>query len=157
MAFTIFGSKTPKVCIYKSESQKLRQAFQPHVTSGTVDTIEVGQPVYLETDGTIKPMATDTPVYKYLGIAETNTSNPCYGVDNNIALEVTVALRGFMILYGSASAAISTTGAVKPTGAVDSDGRAIFAPVVSPNASVRFLNLTTAAAEGDLIQVLVLD
>ena len=58
------GGRTPQAVIYKSESHKLHQAFP--VKDG--DTIVQGQPVKLNTDGTISPYTGDEGEV-YLGIA----------------------------------------------------------------------------------------
>lgn len=48
--FTKFGGTTPRVVIYKSESQKLHQAFPVKASV----KIYAGNPVAITTDGTIE-------------------------------------------------------------------------------------------------------
>ena len=102
---TLFGGKTPRVKIYKSESHKLHQAFT--VAEGS--TISEGMPVAIDTDGNIIPY-TGTGIY--IGIAVTNNTNQAYKGQKDFPVEVTVAVRGYMVVNWTAAASI-TPGYVK--------------------------------------------
>lgn len=148
---TLRGNKTPRTVIYKSESQKLCQAFNLHGTTSegvtTYPTIYKGHPVKLETDGTISPY-TGTGVY--LGIALTDSINPAYGAQKDYPVEVTVAVRGYAIINMAASAALSA-GYVKPTGTIISNR---FTQVQASESDLNLISLNSASAAGDLVQVL---
>lgn len=91
-ALTQWGEETPRVVIYKSESHKLHQAFM--VKKGS--NVLAGQPVALNTDGTIKPFTgVDSEIY--LGIAATDSLFPAYAAQRNAPAEVTVMVEGFVI------------------------------------------------------------
>lgn len=141
---TILGEYTPQAVIYKHESHKLHQAFR--VKEG--ETIIQGQPVKLETDGTISGY---TGSGLYLGIAITNSETPAYPQPS---VEVTVMVEGFAIVYGVASAAIASCGAVAPA-APDADSLYTKYATDSQATDPKFIALNTADAAGDLIQVLI--
>lgn len=149
-AMTAVGSKTKQTVIYKSESHKLHQAFP--VKKGEV--ILQGQPVQLNTDGTIQAyFGTDTGIY--LGIAVTDTQYPAYPVGEKIP-EVTVMVEAFAIVYGVAGQEMSTCGAVLPN---KLNGDSIYVTYMldstTTKANPKFVNLNTAAATNDLIAVMV--
>ena len=91
-ALTQWGEETPRVVIYKSESHKLHQAFM--VKTGK--NVLAGQPVALNTDGTIQPL-TGASSEIYLGIAATDSLFPAYAAQRNAPAEVTVMVEGFVI------------------------------------------------------------
>lgn len=99
--FVKVGEATQPAVIYKSESHKLHQAFP--VKNG--DTIVQGQPVKLNTDGTISPY-TGQESEIYLGIATTYSKYPCYPPTDQ-GIEVTVMMSGFAIVRGIAASAIN--------------------------------------------------
>lgn len=137
---TKVGAVTPRVVIYKSESHKLHQAFK--VRSG--DTIVAGQPVMLNTDGTISPyLGTGL----YLGIATTNSETPAYNDD-----EVTVMCSGFAVIYGLSNGAI-TPGAVKP--ASREEGSQYVKWATDPEGGNNFIALNSTTGADELIQILV--
>ena len=105
-AMTAVGSKTKQTVIYKSESHKLHQAFPVKKD----EVILQGQPVQLNTDGTIQAYF-GTGIY--LGIAVTDTQYPAYPVGEKIP-EVTVMVEAFAIVYGVAGEVMNTCGAVLP-------------------------------------------
>lgn len=140
-----FGSKTPRVVIYKSESHKLHQAF--NVASGK--TIYQGQAVYLDTDGKITPAAADGI---YIGIAVTDSVNPAYAAQYGQPIEVTVAVIGYMVLNWVASAALDA-GYVAPTGNLLNNH---FPIASASNDPTNFIALNAATAANDVIQVLAL-
>lgn len=148
------GSATPQAVIYKSESHKLHQAFAVKKNDGVVEEIVPGQPVKLNSDGTISPY---TGSGIYLGIAVTDSQNPCYP-DGALGPEVTVMVEGFAILYGKAKAGVSDMPCVyvNPAAKTAND---IYTPydvtASSGTTESHFINLTPAADAGDLIQVLV--
>lgn len=90
------GGRTPQAVIYKSESHKLHQAFP--VKDG--DTIVQGQPVKLNTDGTISPY-TGAEGEVYLGIAVNYSKYPAYPA-TAAGVEVTVMMEGFAVIHGIA-------------------------------------------------------
>ena len=135
------GVKTPQAVIYKSESHKLCQAFP--VKEG--QTIIQGQPVALNDDGTIQGYA-GTGVY--LGIAITDSEFPAYPGN-----EVTVMMQGFAVVYGVATAKV-TTGYVTPS-APDEDSFYTKYTNTSSGAASDFIAISAADAANDLIQVLV--
>lgn len=154
-AMTAVGSKTKQTVIYKSESHKLHQAFPVKKD----EVILQGQPVQLNTDGTIQAyFGTGTSTGIYLGIAVTDTQYPAYPVGEKIP-EVTVMVEAFAIVYGVAGEKMSTCGAVLPdklgedsiyvTYMLDDEATS------TTKANPKFVNLNTAEATNDLIAVMV--
>lgn len=141
---TKMGNKTPRVVIYKSESHKLHQAFS--IKSGA--TIIKGQPVALETDGTISPYA-GTGIY--LGIAVTESANPAYQAQRGFPVEVTVMVEGFAIVNGVAKASMDA-GYVKPDGTLVNNR---FANYAASTDETKFIALNSADEANELIQILV--
>ena len=125
--------KTPQAVIYKSESHKLHQAF----VVKTGENIIQGQPVQINEDG--RP---------YIGIAVTDSYYPAYPGN-----EVTVAVRGFMVVYGLSNGEIKA-GPVTPdpTAPVDDTNTYI---KYNQGIDDEFIALNTASSAGELIQVLV--
>ena len=141
------GGRTPQAVIYKSESHKLHQAFP--VKDG--DTIVQGQPVKLNTDGTISPY-TGTIGEVYLGIAVNYSKYPAYPA-MAAWVEVTVMMEGFAVIHGIAKAKI-TTGYVQTDGTLDASGTyPNFSPSVS-GAETKFIAINVAEVD-DLVQILV--
>ena len=148
------GSATPQTVIFKSESHKLHQAFAVKVTEGVVDEIVPGQAVKLNSDGTISPY---TGSGIYLGIAVTDSLNPCYP-DGALGPEVTVMVEGFAIIYGKAKVGVSNMACVYVAPAAKTAGE-LYAPydvtASSGATESHFINLTPGADAGELIQILV--
>lgn len=145
------GGRTPQAVIYKSESHKLHQAFP--VKDG--DTIVQGQPVKLNTDGTISPYTGDEGEV-YLGIAVNYSKYPAYPAYPATAagVEVTVMMEGFAVIHGIAKADITTTGYVQTDGTLDASGTY---PNFSPStggAETKFIAINMAEVD-DLVQILV--
>lgn len=141
------GGRTPQAVIYKSESHKLHQAFP--VKDG--DTIVQGQPVKLNTDGTISPY-TGAKDEVYLGIAVNYSKYPAYPA-TAAGVEVTVMMEGFAVIHGIAKADI-TTGYVQTNGTLDASGTY---PNFSPSeggAETKFIAINVAEMD-DLVQILV--
>lgn len=141
------GGRTPQAVIYKSESHKLHQAFP--VKKG--DTIVQGQPVKLNTDGTISPY-TGAESGVYLGIAVNYSKYPAYPATAT-EVEVTVMMEGFAVIHGIAKDDI-TTGYVQTDGTLDASGTY---PNFSPSASgteTKFIAINMAEVD-DLVQILV--
>ena len=142
------GGRTPQAVIYKSESHKLHQAFP--VKDG--DTIVQGQPVKLNTDGTISPY-TGAEGEVYLGIAVNYSKYPAYPA-TAAGVEVTVMMEGFAVIHGIAKAEITTTGYVQTDGTLDASGTyPNFSPSVS-GAETKFIAINVAEVD-DLVQILV--
>lgn len=147
------GIPTPQTVIYKSESHKLHQAFPAKKNSGVVVEIVPGQPVKLNTDGTIEP-------YKgsgiYLGIAVTDSQNPCYP-EGELGPEVTVMVEAFAVIYGVVATGVSgalACGYVAP--GAKTAGEAYVPYNATTEAAVsNFVNITPGSEAGELIQVLV--
>lgn len=141
----LVGQKTPQAVIYKSESHKLHQAF----VVKTGENIIQGQPVQINEDGTIQAWKKEKEGGRpYIGIAVTDSYYPAYPGN-----EVTVAVRGFMVVYGLSNGEIKA-GPVTPDPT---------APVDDTNTYIKyrqgtddeFIALNTASSAGELIQVLV--
>lgn len=137
------GVPTPQTVIYKSESHKLHQAF----VFKAGDTIIQGQPVMLNTDGTISPYLGAANTI-YLGIAVTNSQFPAYPGD-----EVTVMVSAFAVVYGVATAKVDC-GYVIPSAPAE-DSQYVGYTNTTDSAASEFIAITPAAAKDDLIQVLV--
>lgn len=145
------GGRTPQAVIYKSESHKLHQAFP--VKDG--HTIVQGQPVKLNTDGTISPY-TGAKGEVYLGIAVNYSKYPAYPAYPATAagVEVTIMMEGFAVIHGIAKGQITTTGYVQTDGTLDaSDTYPNFLPSES-DAETKFIAINMAEVD-DLVQILV--
>lgn len=141
------GSPTPQTVIFKSESHKLHQAFPVAKESGKNKVIVPGQPVKLNADGTIEAYF-GTGVY--LGIAVNGSEYPVYP-EGNLGSEVTVAVEGFMVVYGHASGEV-TPGYVAPE-KLETDSQ--YVSYKASEAATNFIAMTAASEAGELIQVLV--
>ena len=141
---TLVGQNTPRAVIYKSESHKLHQAF--YVKAAT--KIVKGQPVKLETDGTISPY-TGTGIY--LGIAVTDNINPAYQAQRNFPVEVTVMVEGFAIVNWVAAADSTPAGYVTPGAALLNDR---YVKGTTSASETKFIALN-AGDTNEVIQVLV--
>lgn len=148
------GAPTPQAVIYKSESHKLHQAFAVKVTDGVRDEIVPGQPVKLNSDGTISPYAGSGI---YLGIAVTDSRFPCYP-DGALGPEVTVMMEGFAVVYGEVKTGVSDLACVYVAPEAKTAGKqyvAYDATASSGTTESHFINITPGADAGELIQVLV--
>lgn len=141
---TLVGQKTPRAVIYKSESHKLHQAFCVKASTKIVK----GQPVKLETDGTISPY-TDTGIY--LGIAVTDNVNPAYQAQRNFPVEVTVMVDGFAIVNWVAAAKSTPAGYVTPGDTLLNDR---YVKGTTSSTETKFIALNAGDAN-EVIQVLV--
>ena len=141
---TLVGQKTPRAVIYKSESHKLHQAFCVKADTKIVK----GQPVKLETDGTISPY-TGTGIY--LGIAVTDNINPAYQAQRNFPVEVTVMVEGFAIVNWVAAADSTPAGYVTPGAALLNDH---YVKGTTSSSETKFIALN-AGDTNEVIQVLV--
>lgn len=144
-AMTLFGEKTPRAVIYKSESHKLHQAF--NVKEG--ETIVQGMPVAIDETGLIFPFTADTEVY--LGVAVTDNINPAYRAQHNFPVEVTVAMEGYMICNWVSNTTL-TAGYVIPSGDLLNDR---FVKANQETSTTPFIALTPADEANELIQVLI--
>lgn len=139
------GTPTPKAVIHKSESYKLHQAFP--VKSG--QTIIQGQPVALNTDGTIQPYY-GTGVF--LGIAVTNSEYPAYPA-TDLGVEVTVMVQAYAIVYGLAQAALDA-GPVVPV-SLSEDSIYVTYKRDEAEGHPTFISINPATEANELIQILV--
>lgn len=141
---TLFGERTPRAVIYKSESHKLHQAF--NVKAG--EKIVQGMPVALNEDGLIEPYTESTQVY--IGVAVTDNVNPAYQPQRNFPVEVTVAMEGYMICNWVSNGSIEA-------GYVTPDGKLLNDRFVKANqaTSTQFIALNPAEEANEVIQVLI--
>ena len=130
---TLFGEKTPRAVIYKSESHKLHQAFC--VKDG--ETILQGMP---------------EPTQVYIGVAVTDNVNPAYQAQNKFPVEVTVAVEGYMICNWVSNAADLKAGYVVPSGDL-LNGR--FVKANQSTDATPFIAITPADEANEVIQVLI--
>lgn len=144
---TLFGERTPRAVIYKSESHKLHQAF--NVKAG--EKIVQGMPVALNEEGLIYP-CTDTATQVYLGVAVTDNVNPAYQPQRNFPVEVTVAMEGYMICNWVSNAADLKAGYVVPSGDL-LNGR--FVKANQSTDATPFIAITPADEANEVIQVLI--
>lgn len=142
---TLFGKRTPRAVIYKSESHKLHQAFNVRVGEKIVQ----GMPVALNKDGLIY-FCTDPSTQVYLGVAVTDNVNPAYQLQRNFPVEVTVAVEGYMICNWVSNGTIEA-GYVTPDGALLND-RFVKA---KQGISTQFIALNPAEEANEVIQVLI--
>lgn len=142
---TLFGERTPRAVIYKSESHKLHQAF--NVKAG--EKIVQGMPVALNEDGLIYP-CTDPSTQVYLGVAVTDNVNPAYQPQRNFPVEVTVAVEGYMICNWVSNGTIEA-------GYVNPDGELLNDRFVKANQGIStpFIALNPAEEANEVIQVLI--
>lgn len=143
---TLFGERTPRAVIYKSESHKLHQAF--NVKAG--EKIVQGMPVALNEEGLIYP-CTDTATQVYLGVAVTDNVNPAYQPQRNFPVEVTVAMEGYMICNWVSNEENIEAGYVTPNGELLND-RFVKANQAT---STPFIALNPAEEANEVIQVLI--
>lgn len=143
---TLFGERTPRAVIYKSESHKLHQAF--NVKAG--EKIVQGMPVALNEEGLIYP-CTDTATQVYLGVAVTDNVNPAYQPQRNFPVEVTVAMEGYMICNWVSNDENIEAGYVTPNGELLND-RFVKANQAT---STQFIALNPAEEANEVIQVLI--
>lgn len=144
---TLFGERTPRAVIYKSESHKLHQAF--NVKAG--EKIVQGMPVALNEEGLIYP-CTDTATQVYLGVAVTDNVNPAYQPQRNFPVEVTVAMEGYMICNWVSNAADLKAGYVVPSGDL-LNGR--FVKANQSTDATPFIAIIPADEANEVIQVLI--
>lgn len=144
---TLFGERTPRAVIYKSESHKLHQAF--NVKAG--EKIVQGMPVALNEEGLIYP-CTDTATQVYLGVAVTDNVNPAYQPQRNFPVEVTVAMEGYMICNWVSSNGNTEAGYVTPDGKLLNDR---FVKANQATSTTQFIALNPAEEANEVIQVLI--
>lgn len=155
MSMTILGSKTSPVVIYKSESGKLHHSFP--VKSG--EKALPGQPVVLNTDGTVQGFKSGDSLYSIIGVAVNSSETPAYKDSKQYgAIEVTVAVKGYAITNALSGAALNA-GPVKPNGTITSEGYAKYVQSVfsgTPDGIVTAIALNDAAGADEVIQVMIL-
>lgn len=150
---TLIGQTTPRAVIYKHESHKLHQAFPVKVTDGAAAVIVKGQPVGLNTDGTVSPWNSSSTTI-YLGIAVTDSVNPAYAAQRGFPVEVTVMVVGFAIVNWVANAANQAAGYVT-AGSTLLNNRYVKASAASANTVTDFIALHPTTAANEVVQVLV--
>lgn len=143
---TLFGERTPRAVIYKSESYKLHQAF--NVKAG--EKIVQGMPVALNKDGSIYP-CTDPSTQVYLGVAVTDNVNPAYQPQRNFLVEVTVAVEGYMICNWVSNETVEA-GYVTPDKELLNNR---FVKAKGSLSSTPFIALNPAEEANEVIQVLI--
>lgn len=148
---TIMGEKTPRVVVYKHESHKLHQAFPVSMNGSDPEKISKGQPVALKGDGTIIPYSGSLDEL-YLGVAMTDSYNPAYAAQHNFPMEVTVAVRGYLICNYISASQIKC-GYVKPNGVCI---RSHFPQVESSTTPTNFIAISVVDNANEIVQVLVL-
>ena len=145
---TLFGERTPRAVIYKSESHKLHQAFN---VKACVKIVQ-GMQVALGTAALIEPFIPGGAGSQvYLGIAVTDNINPAYQPQRNFPVEVTVAVQGYMILNWVAKEALDC-GYINPTENLLHD-RFVIAEASTDES--QFIAITPADEANDVIQVLI--
>lgn len=144
---TLFGERTPRAVIYKSESHKLHQAFNVKAEEKIVQ----GMPVALNKEGLIYP-CTNTDTQVYLGVAVTDNVNPAYQPQRNFPVEVTVAMEGYMICNWVSSNEDIDAGYVTPEGTLLNDRFVKANQATSPS---QFIALNPAEEANEVIQVLI--
>lgn len=143
---TLFGEKTPRAVIYKSESHKLHQAF--NVAAG--QKILQGMPVALDENGLLIA-CTNVNTQVYLGVAVTDNVNPAYQAQNKFPIEVTVAMEGYMICNWVSNATLNA-GYVIPSGDLLNDR---FVKADQSTDPTPFIAITPADEVNEVIQVLI--
>lgn len=146
----ILGAKTKKAVIYKHESHKLHQAFS--VKEAEEETIDAGNPVMLNTDGTISNY---DGTGLFIGIAMTPGAANVYP-PSTLGKEITVAVRGYMIVRAVAAETIDATQYLEPAGVHATEPYFTYKKTATAT-ETKFVALSQAAAEGDLIEILILN
>ena len=115
---TTFGEKTLNI-VYKKEAQKLHEAFQ--VASG--ETIHEGELVKLNTNGEIVPAATGNQL-EVIGFCITHKKE--FNAPVSVVEELSVAMRGYATVKGSAKEDGLTPGPVMYAGWDAANNRPMF-------------------------------
>ena len=150
------GIPTPQTVIYKSESHKLHQAFPVKKTEGVPAEIVPGQPVKLNSDGTVEAYAGSGI---YLGIAVTDSRYPVYP-EGALGPEVTVMVEAFAVVYGKVKelggASSLPCAYVEPAAKTAGDAYTPYAATGSSGTTPsKFINITPGADVDELIQVII--
>lgn len=149
------GVPTPQAVIYKSESHKLHQAFPVKKTGEVVAEIVPGQPVKLNSDGTVEAYAGSGI---YLGIAVTDSRHPVYP-EGALGPEITVMVEAFAVVYGTVKELPDATtslpcGYIAPAAKTADEAYVPYAASAG-GAETKFINITPGADVDELIQVLI--
>lgn len=145
----ILGQRTKKVVIYKHESHKLHQAFS--VKEAEENTILSGNPVMLNADGTISNYE---GTGLFIGCAITPGAANVYP-PSSLGKEITVAVRGYMIVRAIASEDIDATQYLAVDGIHETEPYFQYKKSAE-NAETKFVALSKATA-GDLVEILILN
>lgn len=152
-AFTALGDTPIKEVIHKHESHKLHQAFN------VVDdvTINQGDPCYLMPSGLIQSWTSGVEPANgiFIGVAVTDTLTPAYNESRQRGpIEVTVAVAGYIILWGEASGNLGTNSLyVQPSGRSTATPQLLTWDEASESKFVALYPVST----GELVQILVLN
>lgn len=143
MALTSFGEKTKTVYLNGIEAHKLHLEFNV----GTGSTVKKGQPVVLNSDGTVRPIA---------GTAGADAAAIIgYSVHDGAAGElITVGMRAFAVVYAEAGAALNA-GMVMAIATAPTDPMYV-RYTQGAATTMNGWALDDAAAAGELIRVAVI-
>lgn len=154
MAMTILGDAPVKEVLHKHESHKLHQAF--NVVDG--ETINQGDPCYLMPSGSIQAWTESSEPSGgiFIGIAVTDSITPAYEANRQRGpIEVTVAVRGYIVLWGEASADIANASYLAPSGR-STEAPQLLTWETSTIGETKMVALFPVES-GELVQILVLN
>lgn len=144
---TLFGEKTPRTVIYKSESQKLHQAFPVKAST----KLYKGQLAAIDEAGYVIPY-TGAEGQVYLGLAVTDSINPAYQPQRDFPAEVTVMVEAFALVNMVSKEALTKCGYVKPTTGMLFER---FPIVEASTDETKFINISLTDEANELVSVLV--
>lgn len=141
MALTKFGGKSKTIFLNDVEAHKLHLEFEV----GTGSTVKKGQPVVLNDDGTVRPIAGALGADAVAIIG--------YSIHNGEAGEnITVGMRAYAVTYAEAGAVSQKAGMVFATNVAPTDPEMV-RWVAGAAATMHGWALDEAAAVGDTIRV----
>jgi len=142
MALTQFGEKTKSVFLKGVESNKIHQEFEVKAGSSVIK----GQPLVLNTDGTVLPAAAGAKSFTVIG----------YALHTRATGElVTVAMKAYAIVWGQSLGALNA-GPVKVGAApTDTTYGGYVATADAAGADVVGFALDAAAAADELVRIAI--
>lgn len=148
-----FGGLTPQAVIQRSESHKLGVALE--VASGK--TVKAGQPVIILDNGTVRAFETGDSSRRIIGYAVDNSNIPAYVPSKQHGpVDITVSCKGYAVLYGVASGAV-TAGPVALVQGMDASSRYQKYADEADNATTQPTAISLdSASDGELIRILFL-